>query len=104
MPRAEGYAAAALHGVLVRSLSGQGRHEEALAEARRLTPLWVRAASGILGMSTATALHGLGRRGEAEAAARQALTACEQFLHPAHPRIQEARTLLARTTAEDPLP
>ncbi|MEU9015362.1 hypothetical protein AB0D12_37725 [Streptomyces sp. NPDC048479] len=55
-------------------------------------------------MATATALHGLGRRSEAEAAARQALTACEQFLHPAHRRMQEARTLLARTTAEDPLP
>ncbi|MCX4586358.1 tetratricopeptide repeat protein [Streptomyces sp. NBC_01481] len=104
LPRAEGNTAATLHRVLVRSLSGQGRHEEALAEAGRLTPLWVRAQCGTLSMATAAALHGVGRRSEAEAAARQALTACEQFLHPAHPRIQEARTLLARITAtEDPL-
>jgi hypothetical protein len=54
-------------------------------------------------MATAAALHGLGRRSEAEAAARQALNACEQFLHPAHPRIQEACALLARIAAEDPL-
>ncbi|MEU1601161.1 tetratricopeptide repeat protein [Streptomyces sp. NPDC005708] len=102
LPRAEGHAVAALHSGLVRSLTGQGRHEEALTEAHRLTPPRNRAESGTLGMATATALHGLGRRSEAEAAARQALTACEEFLHPAHPRIREARTLLARITGEDP--
>jgi hypothetical protein len=53
-------------------------------------------------MGTAVALHGLGRRSEAEAAVREALTDCERFLHPDHPRIREARTLLARITTEDP--
>ncbi|MET7622392.1 tetratricopeptide repeat protein [Streptomyces sp. NPDC005408] len=101
--RAEGDTAAALHCVLVRSLNGQRRHEEALAEASRPIPDWVRTASGALDIGTATALHGLGRRSEAKATARQALSACEQFLHPAHPRTQEARTLLSRITAEDPL-
>ncbi|GGT19653.1 hypothetical protein GCM10010207_18530 [Streptomyces atratus] len=103
LPRAEGRTAAALHCVLVRSLNGHGRHEEALAETRRLMSYRVRAESGALGIATATALHGLGRRSEAEGAARQALAACEQFLHPAHPRIEEARTLLCRITAEHPL-
>lgn len=54
-------------------------------------------------MVTATTQHGLGRRAEAEATARHALSACEQFLHPQHPRIREARALLVRVTAEDPL-
>ncbi|MFD5495416.1 hypothetical protein ACFYY3_08255 [Streptomyces sp. NPDC001812] len=54
-------------------------------------------------MGTAAALHGLGHRSEAEAAAREALADCERSLHPAHPRIREARTLLARITADDPL-
>ncbi|MEE1810072.1 tetratricopeptide repeat protein [Streptomyces sp. BE133] len=103
LQRAEGHTAAALHCVLVRSMNGQGRYEEALAEARWLTPDWGRAGSGALGIATATALHGLGRCGEAEATARQALSSCEQFLHPAHPRIREARTLLRHITAEDPL-
>lgn len=102
LPRARAGTAASLHCSLVRSLNGQGRHEDALAEARRLTPLWVRAESGALDIGTATALHGLGRRHEAEATARQALDVCEQFLHPDHPRIQKARTLLRRITAEDP--
>ncbi|MFF0291865.1 tetratricopeptide repeat protein [Streptomyces sp. NPDC005262] len=103
LPRAPAGTAATLHCVLVSSLNGQGRHEEALAEARRLTPLWVRTESGALDIGTATALHSLGRHGEAEASARQALHACEQFLHPIHPRIQEARTLLSRITADGPL-
>ncbi|MGX1541200.1 hypothetical protein [Streptomyces adustus] len=70
-------------------------------EVRRLAPVG-RAGSGAAGLATATALCGLGRRSEAEAAARSALAACEQFLHPVHPRIQDARTLLTRITAEDP--
>lgn len=84
------------------SLNGQSRYEEALAEARRQTPAGGRTASGTLEIVTAGALHGLGRRDEAKTTARQALAACEQFLHPAHPRIKEARTLLARIVAEDP--
>ncbi|MCX5311368.1 tetratricopeptide repeat protein [Streptomyces sp. NBC_00154] len=103
LPRAPAGTAATLHCVLVSSLNGQGRHEEALTEARRLTPLWVRTESGALDIGTATALHGLGRHSEAEATAHQALDACEQFLHPLHPRIQEARTLLSRITADGPL-
>ncbi|KUO20344.1 hypothetical protein AQJ91_14980 [Streptomyces dysideae] len=102
LPRAEGRMAAAMHCVLVDSMNGQGRYEEALAEAHRLTPTWVRAGSGALDMAIATALHGLNRPSEAEASARQALTACERFLHPAHPRIREARTLLDRIASEDP--
>ncbi|MFF3402272.1 tetratricopeptide repeat protein [Streptomyces sp. NPDC002659] len=104
LPRAEGHREAGFQCVLVRSLNGQGRFEEALAEARRITQHLTRAGSGVQGIVTATALHGLSRRTEAEATARDALSACEQFLHPDHPRIREARTLLARITAEDPLP
>ncbi|MGW1736668.1 tetratricopeptide repeat protein [Streptomyces sp. NBC_00121] len=103
LPRADTDTAAVLRRVLVRSLNRQGRHNEALAEARRLTADRVRAASGARDIGTATALYGLGRRSEAEATARQALNACEQFLHPIHPRTQEARTLLNRITAEGPL-
>ncbi|WP_266746759.1 tetratricopeptide repeat protein [Streptomyces sp. NBC_01221] len=103
LPHADADTAAVLQRVLVRSLNGRGRHEEALAEARRLTPDRVRAASGTWDIGAATALYGLGRRTEAETAAQQALNTCEQFLHPIHPRTQEARTLLSRMTAEDPL-
>lgn len=104
LPQADGPAAAFLHRALVGSLNGQSRHEEALAEARRYTPAGGRTASGTLEIVTARALYGLGRRDEAEATAREALTACEQSLHPAHPRIKEARTLLTRITTEGPTP
>ncbi|MFD7441249.1 hypothetical protein [Streptomyces sp. NPDC059909] len=100
--RTEGPMAAALHCLLVRSLNGQERYEEALSEARRLPPHSARAGSGSAGIVTAMALDGLGRRAEAEVTARQAVADCEQFLHPEHPRIQEARTLLARITGEAP--
>ncbi|MFF2469660.1 tetratricopeptide repeat protein [Streptomyces mirabilis] len=103
LPRADEPTAAVLHRVLVRSLNGQGRYEEALIEVRRLAPVG-RADSGAVDLATARTLHGLGRRSEAEATARQALAACEQFLHPAHPRIQDAHTLLTHITAEDPAP
>ncbi|MFI1719935.1 tetratricopeptide repeat protein [Streptomyces sp. NPDC020489] len=102
LPRAEGASLAALHCGLVRSLSGQGRYEEALAEARRYTPPRVRAHSGGLDLATAEALHGLGRRDEAETVARRAVSDCERFLHPEHPRIPRARALLAEITGEDP--
>ncbi|WP_225860787.1 tetratricopeptide repeat protein [Streptomyces triticiradicis] len=103
LPRADEPTAAVLHRVLVRSLDGQGRYEEALVEVSRLAP-GGRADSGAVELDKARALHGLGRRSEAEATVRQALTACEQLLHPAHPRIRDARTLLTRITAEDLAP
>lgn len=102
LPRAEGTAVAALHCGLVRSLNGQERYDEALTEAHRFTPPWDRGQSGSLGIATAVALQGLGRRSEAEATIREALTDCERFLHPDHPHVREARTLLARITADDP--
>jgi hypothetical protein len=95
LPRAERRTLVSLHCGLVDSLNGQGRHDEALTEARRFAPPRVREQSGRLDMSTAAALHALGRRNEAEAAARQALADCERFLHPEHPRLRQARTLLA---------
>lgn len=104
LPRAEGPSAAFLHRALVRSLNGQSRYEEALTEARRYTSDVGRTASGTLEIVTAGALHGLGRRDEAEATAREAVTACEESLHPAHPRIKEARKLLAHIVAEEPGP
>lgn len=102
LPRAEGETVAALHSGLVRSLNGQKRYAEALTEAQRFTPRWDRGQSGSLGTATAVALHGLGRRDEAEAAVREALNQCKRFLHPDHPRVGEARTLLARITADGP--
>ncbi|MCX5170395.1 hypothetical protein ACWD64_20735 [Streptomyces antibioticus] len=85
----------------MRSLNGQKRYAEALTEAHRLTLRWDRCQSGDLGIATAVALHGLGRRSEAEATVREALNECERFLHPDHPRVQEARTLVAHITAAD---
>ncbi|MFE0542093.1 tetratricopeptide repeat protein [Streptomyces sp. NPDC058891] len=104
LPRATGNRAASLRSLLVRSLNGQGRYEEALAESRQPTPPASRAGSGQSAMVVAAALHGLGRRDEAEMMARQAVDECEQFLHPTHPRIREARDLLAQITAGDPPP
>lgn len=98
LPRAEEGSAAGLHCGLVRSLNGQGRYEEALTEARRTAPPRKRGQGGSLYLVTAEALHGLGRRSEAEAAVRRALSDCERSLHPEHPRIRDARTLLAEIT------
>lgn len=95
LPRAERRSLAALHCGLVEILNGQERHDEALTEARRFDPPRVREQSGRLDMATAVALRGLGRRSEAKAAARQALADCERLLHPEHPRLRQARTLLA---------
>ncbi|MFD8762300.1 tetratricopeptide repeat protein [Streptomyces mirabilis] len=103
LTRADELTADDLRHILARSLNGQARYEEALVEVRRLAPV-NRADSGAVDLAKARALHGLGRRSEAETTARQALTVCEQFLHPAHPRIQDARTLLTRIAAEDPAP
>ncbi|MFD8423200.1 hypothetical protein [Streptomyces sp. NPDC059466] len=103
LPRADELTADDLRHILVRSLNGQGRYEEALTEVRRLAPV-ARADSGKVDLAKAQALHGLGNRAEAEATARRALIACEQLLHPAHPRTQEARTLLALITVEDSAP
>jgi hypothetical protein len=88
--------------LLVRCPNGQGRYEEALAESRQPTPPASRAGSGGSAMAAATALYGLSRRDEAEVTARQTLDECERFLHPAHPRIRQARELLARVTAGHP--
>ncbi|WP_326790246.1 hypothetical protein [Streptomyces sp. NBC_00151] len=104
LSRATGNRAASLRCLLVRSLNGQGRYEEALAESRQPTPPASRAGSGASAMVAAAALHGLNRRDEAEMTVRQALAECEQFLHPAHPRIRQARELLARVTVGDPSP
>ncbi|CAM5376296.1 hypothetical protein [Streptomyces pilosus] len=99
-----GDGAAHLRVVLARSLNGQDRYEEALAEARSCTPPPDRKDSGLLGLVTAEALLGLGRREEAEAEARRALADCGRSLHPGHPRIRKARALLDRTTGEEPRP
>ncbi|WUD77240.1 hypothetical protein OG937_38805 [Streptomyces sp. NBC_00510] len=101
LSRAEENRASSLRALLVHSLNGQGRYEEAFAESQLPTLPASRAGSGQSAM-VAAALHGLGRRDEAEAAACQALGECERFLHPTHPRIREARELLARITAGDP--
>jgi hypothetical protein len=100
LPRAEASVLSALHATLVRCLTGRGRYAEALTEARRFTPPPSRKDSGRLDLVTAEALHGLGRQGEAGEAARRALADCERNLHPAHPRIREARILLARITGD----
>lgn len=102
LPRADSDSVAALHAALVRSLNGQSRYEEALDLARSFTPEPDRAACGRLGLVTAEALYGMERRDEAEAAVREVLTDGERCLHPAHPRIREARALLARITGEGP--
>ncbi|MFE7185118.1 hypothetical protein [Streptomyces erythrochromogenes] len=97
LPRAEGHLAAGLQVLLLRSLSGQGRHEEALAlaESGRPCPEPSPADAGAHELATALALHGLGRHGAAREEARRALTACERHLHPRHARVGEIRELLA---------
>ncbi|WP_338106465.1 tetratricopeptide repeat protein [Streptomyces coelicoflavus] len=102
LTRANGSAVAVQHTTLARALNGQGRHEEALAEVRQDgVPQPPRYAAGYLDLVTAEALNGLGRREEAATSARRALADCERELHPDHPRIPEARDLLARVTGEN---
>ncbi|MFV0133361.1 tetratricopeptide repeat protein [Streptomyces sp. HMX87] len=98
LPYANGPTVASLHQVLVHSLNGQGRYEEALTEATRPVAPGGRHHSGVPALATAEALLGLGRTGEAEATARRALSDCERWLHPAHPRIAQAHALLTRIT------
>lgn len=86
--RATGNRAASLRCLLVRNLNGQGRYEEALAESRQPAPPASRVGSGRSALATTAALHGLGRRDEAEMTAGQAWDECQQFLHPAHPRVR----------------
>uniref|UniRef100_A0AAU2VG81 Uncharacterized protein n=1 Tax=Streptomyces sp. NBC_00003 TaxID=2903608 RepID=A0AAU2VG81_9ACTN len=87
---------------LVRSLTGQGRHEEALTEARKPVLGYGQGGAGAIRLGAATAPHGLGRRAQAEAEARQALADCEQFLPPGHHRTRQTRELLARITSDSP--
>lgn len=102
LSRATGNRAASLRCLVVGSLNGQGRYEEALAESGLPTPPASRAGSGQSALAIAAALHGLGHNDEAVMTVRQALRECERFLHPTHPRMREARELLARITAGDP--
>ncbi|MEC4572503.1 hypothetical protein [Streptomyces virginiae] len=99
LPRAgEDHLARSLRILLVRSLSGLGRHEEALAQSAeaQALPEPPPYAAGHVEFRRATALHGLGRADEARAEAGRALAACERYLHPRHPRITAIRTLLSR--------
>ncbi|MFE1831962.1 hypothetical protein [Streptomyces yangpuensis] len=99
LPRADdGEAADSLRVLLVRSLSGLGRHEEALAQSleTQALPEPPPHAAGHLELYRATALHGLGRHEEARAEAARALTACERYLHPRHARTAALHTLLSR--------
>ncbi|MFJ7065984.1 tetratricopeptide repeat protein [Streptomyces sp. NPDC101115] len=82
--------------LLARALSGLGRHEEALAEAHGTAPECSPGTSGELELATAVALHGLGRRSEAREEARRALSACERFFLPSHPRVGKIHALLDR--------
>ncbi|MGW7327633.1 tetratricopeptide repeat protein [Streptomyces sp. NPDC054840] len=88
---------------LARSLNGQDRHEEALAEAERADELRQhlpqeqrRPETGAVELATATALLGLGRGTEARHLAAAAQDACLTTFGPDHRRTTEAQTLLAR--------
>lgn len=88
---------------LARSLNGQARHEEALAEAvnagelHRALPEEQRGPeAGAVDLVTGTALLGLGRVTEARARADAAHDACLASFGPDHRRTGEARDLLAR--------
>lgn len=88
---------------LARSLNGQARHKEALAEAesadelsRRLPEEQRRPETGALELAMARALLGLGRGTEAHSHAAIAHDACVATLGPEHYRTVEARDLLDR--------
>ncbi|MFE5563035.1 tetratricopeptide repeat protein [Streptomyces sp. NPDC056544] len=88
---------------LARSLNGQDRHEEALAEAERADELRCRLPqeqrrpeTGAVELATATALLGLERGTEARPLATAAHDACLAAFGPDHRRTAEAQALLAR--------
>ncbi|WP_406859464.1 tetratricopeptide repeat protein [Streptomyces sp. HUAS MG47] len=90
-----------LGAALARALSGQGRHEEALAEVTtaRLYDTGVHAGdTGLTDLAAARALHGLGRAPEARAEAEKALASCTAVFGPDHHRTAEARELVASPT------
>lgn len=79
---------------LITALVGQGRHEEALAEAEWL-PVFSPAQPGSRSLARAEALYGLRLLAEAEAEALRALEEAGPRLAPIHHRILRTRTLLA---------
>ncbi|MFE9928082.1 tetratricopeptide repeat protein [Streptomyces sp. NPDC005533] len=88
---------------LARSLNGQDRHEEALAEAKRADELrrslpqeQRRSETGAVELAMATALLGLGRGTEARPLAAAAQSACVAAFGPDHRRTAEAEALLDR--------
>ncbi|MFF3937866.1 tetratricopeptide repeat protein [Streptomyces phaeofaciens] len=88
---------------LARSLNGQARHKEALAEAecadelRRALPQGeCRPETGAVELAVATALLGLDRGTEARLHATTAHDACMASFGPDHRRTVEARALLDR--------
>lgn len=92
---------------LARSLNGQGRHEEALAETRRADALHrvlpeeqQRPETGAVQVVMATALVGLGRGTEARHLAAAAQDVCLAAFGPDHRRTTEATALLARIDGE----
>ncbi|MFF1711557.1 hypothetical protein [Streptomyces sp. NPDC058268] len=86
---------------LARSLNGQARHEEALAQAeqaeevrRGLPQEQSRPEAGAVELAVATALLGLRRGNEARLSAAAAHDVCLASFGPGHRRSVEARTLL----------
>ncbi|WP_189190795.1 tetratricopeptide repeat protein [Streptomyces albiflavescens] len=88
---------------LARSLNGQARYKEALAEAecadelsRSLSEERRRPETGAVELAVASALLGLGRDAEARTRAAVAHDACLAAFGPDHHRTAEARALLDR--------
>ncbi|WP_442803411.1 tetratricopeptide repeat protein [Streptomyces pseudogriseolus] len=91
---------------LARSLNGQSRHAEALAELKPIEMAHRAAAApqrhqeaGAVDLAVATALFGLGRRDEARIRATAGHDACRAVLGPDHSRTAEARELIGRIDA-----
>jgi hypothetical protein len=87
-----------LRRALAAALIGQGRYEAALPLLDG-PAVWGCYDAGRHQMLLAEALHGLGRTGQAEAAANEALQAATVLFAPGHPRVLQIRTLLARIRA-----